>query len=155
MWVVIGLLLALILCTLYELIKIERKQEDMILTLESIHNDKGGIQGKLFEGIKKVEKNTDCYITALKDCLQILVCDGSNQRFNIKLNKITNFEIMSNKKEDSSKEKEECYTSYFLIIRFFNKSNNIDVISFHIFSPEYKLVEYVNNIIKKDSAEDL
>lgn len=155
MIIVMSLLLALVLCTLFELIKIERKQEDIITALEEIRRDKGGMKGKLFEGIKEVAKNTDCYITVLKDCLQIVAGDNTNQKFNIRLNKITNFEIMANKDMDCSKEDEDESTSYFLIIRFVNKNNNIDVISFQIYNPEYKLVEYVNNIIKKDSATDL
>jgi len=155
MEIIAGLLLALVLCTLFELIKIERRQEDLFATLESIQRDKGAIEGKLFEGLKQVAKNTDCYITVFKDYLQIVVCDDTNQKFHIRLNKITNFEIMANKNTDCSKESEESTTSYFLIIRFMNKNNSVDVISFQIFSPEYKLVEYVNNIIKKDSAMDL
>ena len=155
MIIIMGLLLALVLCTLFELIKIERKQDDLFTVVESIHRDRDGIEGKLFEGIKWVAKNTNCYITVLKDYLQIVVSNNTNQKFNIRLDKITNFEIMANKDLDCKKENEDSSTSYFLIIRFVNKNNNIDVISFQICSPEYKLVEYVNNIIKKDSATTL
>lgn len=155
MIIIMGLLLALVLCTLFELIKIERKQEDLFTVVESIHRDKGGIEGKLFEGIKGVEKNTNCYITVLKDYLQIVVGNNTNQKFNIRLDRITNFEIMASKDMNPKEESEDSSTSYFLIIRFMNKNNSVDVISFQIYSPEYKLVEYVNNIIKKDSATTL
>lgn len=136
----------LVFFALLAFLQIRQKQEELYMMLNK-NNDIKQIEGQLFEGIKDVRKNSWCYITIHSDFLQIVLKDDTSKKYNILLDKITNFEIIANKSDSANK-----INDYFLIIRFINKNNGIDVISFKLCKPEYRLVEYVNTIIEKDNA---